>query len=155
MEQLYLTFTLRRFKILFFSFMGLTVQKKLILISSFILAACSASDSQEKISFSLFCKQLEPISKISSILGADRIDTLCTCGYSETLKSVSSSDMKKAMSTGAGIVDQEVVKVSKASQLAIASCLQNLDVPENAKQLTSSFAEVLRAQAKIFELMNK
>jgi hypothetical protein len=131
------------------------MQKKTILIFSFILASCSASDSQEKISFSLFCNQLEPISKISSILGTDRISAVCTCGYNETLKSVSSNEMKKAMSTGAGIVDPEVVKVSKASQLAIASCLQNLDVPENAKQLTSSVAEVLKAQAKIFELMNK
>ncbi len=115
----------------------------------------SGSDGSQKIAFSIFCKQLEPISKISSILGSDRIDTVCTCGYSETLKSVSQGEMKKAMSTGAGAIDPEVVKVAHASQFAIASCLKNLDVPENAKELTSRFAEVLKAQAEMQKLMSK
>ena len=140
------------------------MHKIFVLLFTLILASCSdsnnqqkissGSDNQQKIAFSLFCKQLEPISKISSILGSDRIDTVCTCGYSETLKSVSQGEMKKAMSTGAGAIDPEVVKVAHVSQFAIASCLKNLDVPENAKELTSSFAKVLKAQAEMQKLMS-
>ena len=133
--------------------------KYFVLLLSLILASCSGSDGQEKISFSLYCKKLGTISTISPIIGVDRIDTVCACGYTETLKSISQSEMKKAMSTGAGTIDIDVGKFLKASQLAIASCLQNLDVPENAKKLTSSFAEGLKEQVnvqlKMLELMSK
>jgi hypothetical protein len=115
----------------------------------------SDDDKLEKIAFSAYCKSLDPLKQITQALGQNRIDLVCTCGYQETLKNVSKNDMKIALSAGAGIIDPEVAKVSKASQLAIASCLENLEVPESAKKLTSSFADVIKLQVKVQDSMGK
>ena len=112
-------------------------------------------DKLEKIAFSVFCQSLDPLTQITPIIGQNRIDLLCACGYRETLKNVSKNDMKIAMSTGAGFIDPEVVKVSRASQFAIASCLENLEVPESAKKITSSAANVIKAQVKVQDSMGK
>ena len=136
---------------------GLVVSFLLAFLSSASRPSASSGKEEQalKAAFAVSCQSVRQISNMTAILGQNRIDSLCSCAYDETLKSVSKGEMKIALSPGAGLIEPEVAKLSQFSQLAIASCLQNLDVPPNAKGITTSAAEVIKAQVEVQKAWSK
>ena len=139
------------------SIWGLAVSSILLLLFFLYIDSTKPSKKEQatKVAFAANCQSLKPISQLSTVLGQNRIDALCSCAYDETLKVVTKSEMEIALSPGAGMIDTEVAKLSQYLQLAVASCLQNLDVPSNAKEITSSTAAAIKAQVEVQKAMSK
>ena len=112
------------------------------------------SESNKK-SFAIFCEQLPVIQRVSSFFGSARISSLCSCGFDEAVNTLTVSEMTKALSPSAGTIDPEVAKFSIESQLAIASCIEKVDVPADKKDLTKDLADLLRSQVAVQKEMSK
>jgi len=106
-------------------------------------------------SFALFCEQLPLMQRVSSALGQARIDSVCACGFNKAKNTLTVSEMTKAMSPTAGTIDPEVAKFSSESQLAIASCIERVDVPDDKKEITKSLADLMRSQVAVQKEMSK
>ena len=111
-------------------------------------------NENNKKSFAIFCEQLPVIERVSSFFGRTRISSLCSCGFNKAKNTLTVSEMTKALSPSAGTIDPEVAKFSLESQLAIASCIEQVDVPSDKKDLTKDLADLLRSQVAVQKEMS-
>ena len=105
--------------------------------------------------FTSFCEQLPVIERVSSTLGQARIKSVCACGFTKAKNTLTVSEMSKAMSPSAGTIDPEVAKFSSESQLAIASCIEQVDVPADKEDVTKGLADLMRSQVAVQKEISK
>lgn len=105
--------------------------------------------------FASFCEQLPVIERVSSALGQGRINSVCACGFTKAKNTLTVLEMTKAMSPSAGTIDPEVAKFSSESQLAIASCIEQVDVPADKKDVIKGLADLMRSQVAVQKEISK
>ncbi len=113
------------------------------------------NNEKNKTPFMSFCEQLPVIERVSSFFGRARISSVCSCGFDQARNTLTVTEMTKALSPSAGTIDPEVAKFSLESQLAIASCIEQLDVPADKKDLTKDIANLLRSQVAMQKEISK
>jgi hypothetical protein len=105
-------------------------------------------NKKNKEPFVSFCTSLDNIVQITSYLGLNRINNICECGFKKSSNTLTAAEMSSALSLGVGRVDPVLAKFTVEAQMAIASCLDQENVPSDAKGLTKDVADLMRMKVK-------